>query len=94
MKVRFLPQAFEDIDRLQAFLLDKNAQAAARVPDLLYNAATSLRIAPRKGRLVGRVYRDLIVPFGKSAYVLRYRIEEAKGAIFIVRIWHSRERRR
>lgn len=93
MKVRFLPQAY-DIDRLQAFLLDKNAQVAARVPDLLYDTATSLRIAPKKGRLVGRVYRDLIVPFGKGAYILRYRIEETKGAIVVVRIWHSRERRR
>jgi plasmid stabilization system protein ParE len=34
------------------------------------------------------------VPFGKGAYILRYRVEEAKDAIFVVRIWHSRERRR
>lgn len=93
MKVRLLPRAYADIDRLQAFLLDKNAQAAARVPDLLYDAALRLRDVPRKGRPVGPIYRDLIVPFGKGGYILRYRVEQTAGVVVIVRIWHSRERR-
>lgn len=93
MRVRLLPSAYADIDRLQAFLLDKDASAAARVPDLLYEAATSLRTAPRKGRPVRANIRELIVPFGKGAYVLRYIINDKENALLIVRIWHSRERR-
>ena len=38
-------------------------------------------------------YRQLFVPFGKSAYVLRYRIEPNEETLVVVRIWHGRERR-
>lgn len=93
MKVRLLPRAHADIDRLQSFLRDKDAKAAARVHDLLYDAAASLQDFPRKGRALG-AFRELIVPFGKGAYVLRYRIDEKNLAVFIARVWHSRERRR
>ena len=94
MKVRLLPRAYEDIDRLQTFLLGKDAQAAARIPDLLFDAAVSLRNAPRKGRPVRASVRELIVPFGKGAYILRYSINEKENSLLIARIWHSRERRR
>jgi plasmid stabilization system protein ParE len=60
----------------------------------LFDAATSLRDAPRKGRPLGKIYRELIVRFGKSAYIIRYRIEDSKQTVFVVRIWHGRERRR
>lgn len=93
MKVRLLPRAYEDIDRLQAFLLGKDAQAAARVPDLIYDAAASLRHTPKKGRPVRANVRELIVPFGKGAYILRYSIKEKDNSLLIARIWHSRERR-
>ncbi len=36
--------------------------------------------------------RELVIPFGRSAYVLRYRIDEHGDAI-IIRVWHGRERR-
>ena len=39
-------------------------------------------------------YRQLFVPFGKSAYVLRYRIDEAGDTLVVVRVWHGREGRR
>lgn len=93
MKVRLLPRAYEDIDRLQAFLIEKDTQAAARVPDLIYDAAASLRDTPRKGRPVRASVRELIVPFGKGAYILRYSINEKADSLLIARIWHSRERR-
>jgi len=34
-----------------------------------------------------------IVPFGRGAYVIRYRIDRERDAVVIVRIWHGRELR-
>lgn len=93
MKLRILRQAYADVERLHDFLFAKNPDAAGRVVDLLFESAGSLKAAPRKGRPVQSGFRELIVPFGKGAYVLRYRIDEAAAAVLIVRIWHSRERR-
>ncbi|WP_373694604.1 type II toxin-antitoxin system RelE/ParE family toxin [Rhizobium aouanii] len=38
-------------------------------------------------------YRQLFVPFGKNACVLRYRIHEETGTLVVVRVWHGRENR-
>jgi plasmid stabilization system protein ParE len=35
--------------------------------------------------------RELFVPFGVGAYVLRYRLREE--TIVVIRVWHSRELR-
>ncbi|GMR22257.1 MAG: hypothetical protein BMS9Abin37_0593 [Acidobacteriota bacterium] len=35
--------------------------------------------------------RELIIPFGAGAYILRYRIH--RDAVVIIRVWHSREAR-
>jgi hypothetical protein len=37
--------------------------------------------------------RQLVIPFGNSAYILRYRLDEAQDALFVVRTWHGREQR-
>ncbi len=38
--------------------------------------------------------RQLFIPFGNSAYILRYRLDEEQERLFVVRIWHGREERR
>lgn len=93
MKVRFLRRAYDDIDRLHAFLQPKNSDAARRAVQLIFDSALSLRGAPNKGRPLRAQFRELIVPFGKGAYVIRYRVYEDAQIIRVVRIWHSRERR-
>lgn len=40
-----------------------------------------------------RDYRQFFVPFGKSAYALRYRIQEEANTLVVVRVWHGRENR-
>jgi hypothetical protein len=37
--------------------------------------------------------RELIVPFGKSAYVLRYTHLADAGEVVVLHIWHGREQR-
>jgi plasmid stabilization system protein ParE len=93
VKVRLLQQAYDDLDRFESFLLPKNPDAAQRAVDLLLDAAASLSGAPGKGRPVGRGFRELIVPFGRAAYIMRYRVDETRRIVFITQIWHSREDR-
>ncbi len=38
--------------------------------------------------------RQLFIPFGNSAYILRYRLDEEQETLFVVRVWHGREERR
>jgi plasmid stabilization system protein ParE len=33
----------------------------------------------------------VVAPFGRGAYVLRYRIDD--DAVVVLRVWHSREER-
>jgi plasmid stabilization system protein ParE len=35
--------------------------------------------------------RELFIPFGAGAYVLRYRID--RDTVIVIRVWHSREAR-
>jgi plasmid stabilization system protein ParE len=37
--------------------------------------------------------RELIVPFGQSAYIVRYAHNARREEVVILRIWHSREAR-
>lgn len=91
MKLRYLPRAYADIERLDAFLRHKDAAAADRAVDLIHDSARSLKTASGKGRPLSKGVRELIVRFGQGAYILRYRIDDASNTIIIARVRHSRE---
>ena len=87
--------ALADIERLHAFLAKTNPALAQRAVALISEAARSLEDFPDRGRpsdIPGA--RELIVPFGRSAYVLRYAHFPQAREIVIVRVWRSREERR
>jgi plasmid stabilization system protein ParE len=84
--------ASADLERPQAFLQDKNPTAAQRAVTVLDAAMRSLDAFPQRGLLCGIPgVRELIVPFGRSAYVLRYTVLLLSDEIVILRIWHGRE---
>jgi plasmid stabilization system protein ParE len=89
----WLPEALEDIARLDAFLRLKSPEAAARSARTILDAVRDLQDFPERGRPsdLAEGFRDLIVPFGRNAYVLRYRID--RSLVVIVRLWHGREDR-
>lgn len=35
--------------------------------------------------------REMLVPFGSGAYLMRYAIVDERDELVILRIWHSRE---
>jgi plasmid stabilization system protein ParE len=87
--------ALSDLERLQAFLRDKNPTAAQRAVTVLDAAMRSLDACPLRGLLSSVPgVRELIVPFGRSAYVLRYAFLPLTDQIVILRIWHGREGQR
>lgn len=94
MKIVVSEVALADLDRLQAFLADKNDKAAKRAKGKLIDAIDSLSTFPERGRpLADGSFRELMVPFGKSSYVIRYVYRAALETVTITRVWHGLERR-
>lgn len=93
MKVVWLRAAQSDIRRLYDFLLEKDPAAAERAVRAIQLGARKLVEFPYVGRRMDdeTKRRELFVPFGAGAYVLRYRIHD--DTIVVIRAWHSREER-
>ena len=93
MRLLWLPEALDDAERLHGFLVEKDALAAERAMRAISSASDRLLELPQVGRPMdddtGR--RELVVPFGAGAYVLRYRVQP--DAVVIIRVWHGRETR-
>ena len=94
MKLIVSPEAIADLERLRAFLADKNPAAAQRAAAAIIGAIQSLDMFPDRGHPTSTAdVRELIVPFGSSAYVLRYAHAARADEVIILRIWHGREQR-
>lgn len=83
--------ALADFNRLQAFLAEKSPNAAQRAVAAIVQAIDSLMVNPDRGRRAAGDTRDLIVPFGRSSYLVRFLHDPQRGEIVIFRIWHGRE---
>lgn len=94
MRLVWLRETRSDIQRLYDFLIDKDLRAAERAIRMIQYGAQQLLEHPHRGMDMGdgSHRRQLIMPFGAGAYVLRYRIQDGK-TIVVIRVWHSREAR-
>ena len=93
MNFFIVPDAQRDLDRLYAFLLPVNPDAAARAINLILERIWTLDQFPDHGRPAPDGARELIVKFGAGEYIVRYRHYPAEHEIKVLRIWHSRENR-
>lgn len=94
MKLVVSRAAAADLARLRAFLADKNPAAAQRAISGIVHAIDSLVAFPGRGRASGVAgLRELVIPFGRSAYVVRFAHDPRRQEIVIVRVWHGREAR-
>ena len=94
MNIVLTQQAEADLRRVRAFLAEINPSAAQRAVDALSRAIELLGAFPDRGRpseVVGA--RELVIPFGRSAYLVRYRHVVEANEVVILRVWHGRERR-
>jgi plasmid stabilization system protein ParE len=87
-------EAAADLVRLREFLVDRNPGAAQRAAAAISNAIRSLGMYPERGRQAGVTNaRELVVPFGRSAYVIRYALLTETDEVVVLRVWHGREQR-
>jgi len=87
VKLRFTNKALEDLERLHAFVAEKNPAAAARIREQLLATFQTLLEQP----LGGKPVQSLPVRQWVSGdYVIRYLID-GEQSLIIVRIWHGRE---
>ena len=92
-KVRFTPEAEDDLVRLYDFLLEKNLSAAERALAAIRNAIEVLRFSPfsyRKALPDNPFLRELIIPFGSAGYVALFEIESS-NTVNILAVRHQRE---
>lgn len=91
MALKWTTSAERDLIRLHAFLAPVNPRAAAQVIQQLVAGAEQLLTYPQLGATLDefapRDIRRIIV----GDYELRYELTET--AIYILRLWHSREDR-
>ena len=90
MKIRYSPEAIDDLQRLVEFVEDKNPFAARRIAINLQEGVDKLKRFPRIGLPVLKAsdpeqVRDLYI----SNYTVRYLI--ADEIIYVLRIWHNKE---
>jgi toxin ParE1/3/4 len=90
--LNFSLSARKDIERLRDFIASYSPASAARAIDRITEGLSLLRHTPEAGVALGQGYHQLILKYGKSGYVVRYRI--SGDTILITRIWHGREDRR
>ena len=93
MTIRWLEPALDDIRRLYDFLLEKDPAAAGRAARAIRAGSDRLLDTPGIGRPLadGTGRRELVIPFGAGAYVLRYRVHD--DTVVVIRVWHNREAR-
>jgi len=95
VKIVVSRRAHTDLGRLHDFLIERNPETAQRAVEALSKGIQSLLQFPERGRLSAPIgAREIFIPFGQSAYVVRYHYSPKRDAIAILRIWHGRERRR
>ena len=94
-KVRFTPEAEDDLLRLFDFLLELDLATAERAQSAVAKAMELLEIFPfscRKavGDRGSPFLRELLIPFGNSGYVALFEIED-KRTVTILAVRHQRE---
>ena len=83
--------ALKDLERLFAFLVDENPDAAIRAADAITSAVEILGAHPMVGRRVSGEIRELVVSFGKSGYLALYRFVAVLDQVRVLAIRHQRE---
>lgn len=92
-KVRFTPEAEEDLLRLYEFLVVKDVRAAERAFEAIEAAIRFLAMPPyscRKATKSDPVLREMLIPFGSAGYVALFEIE-LPSTVTVLAVRHQRE---
>lgn len=87
-QVIFAPAAVRDLQRLRDFLRPKRADAALRAGEAIRQGVKILGAHLRLGRMLEDLpeqFREWLIDFGDSGYVVRYQINENSVTILAIR---------
>jgi plasmid stabilization system protein ParE len=90
-RLQFATRAFEDLDRLTDFLLDRAQELAAETVPLILGGLRTLKDHPLIGRPVEADLRELLISRGRTGYIALYRYNPANDVVLVLRIRHQRE---
>jgi toxin ParE1/3/4 len=90
-RVVLTDRARADFDRLHAFLAAKSPRSAKRAAQRIIEGIDLIALFPFSGVVVKGAIRNAFIRFGRSGYVVRYKVEG--DTILITRIWHGKEDR-
>ena len=85
------PRAWQDVDRLTDFLIEREATAALATAEILTDGLGLLKQHPLIGRSVEAGLRELVISRGRSGYVALYRYDVVSDTALILAIRHQRE---
>jgi plasmid stabilization system protein ParE len=91
-KIVWTRNARNDLLRMRDFLSTQSKSAATRAVQTIRGGLKTLRFAPEAGKPVEWLpgdHREWFIPFGKSGYVVLYRVLDSQVVIQAVR--HGRE---
>ena len=91
MELKWTDRALSDLARLYEFLAPVNQSATARAVQSLTKAPTILFINPRIGEQLFEFEPREIRRIQAGNHEVRYEIQES--TIYVLRLWHTRERR-
>ncbi len=92
MKLRFTPQAIENIVSIAEYIHERNPAAALRVRAAIYDSLRTLILFPRAGRpQKTEGVRKFVTR--KYAYLIYYLIDDAADEIVILNVKHSAQKR-
>ena len=92
-KVRFTPEAEDDLLRLYDFLAVKDVRAAERALEAIEAATHLLAISPyscRRATTGDPVLREMLIAFGAAGYVALFEIEPP-STVTVLAVRHQRE---
>lgn len=85
------PAAFQDLERLEDFLVDSDNPMAGFLLPFILEALVILALQPGIGRPVEGQQRELIIHRGRGGYLARYDYLRHVGHVTVLRIRHQRE---
>jgi len=90
-RLQFATRAFEDLDRVTDFLLDRAPELAAETVPLILGGLRTLKDHPLIGRPVEADLRELLISRGRTGYIALYRYNPADDVVLVLRVRHQRE---
>ena len=86
--------AVRNLDRLQDFLREKSPATSRRMAQAIKKTLKTLIDHPQIGHVIDEMpddYREIVIKFGKSGYLARYRFDVDTDTVIILAIKHQLE---